>query len=259
MPAAGLEPGQPDLLQPPRRLPVRRRRSRPGRRAQPHRRCALSHLLAASLPERMLTGGAAFAAPTSASPGGNLLTDESKKPARRKGAAERRRRYSVAGDGLILALTEGMNEAADDAGDIEAGQRPASTGRRASLVAFSADTQVREPPLGRSSSLEHIVDSAGKTRHAPFSHRILVAAAQSSESNGWCLAAVQRRRGAHRAAARRSSWARWPKERRARRTRTSTPPRDAAAPAARLPDPRRRTLNGRHGSRGEPRRAPPSR
>ena len=117
-----------------------------------------------------------LAAPTSASPGGNLLTDESKKPARRKGAAERRRRYSVAGDGLILALTEGMNEAADDAGDIEAGQRPASTGRRASLVAFSADTQVREPPLGRSSSLEHIVDSAGKTRHAPFSHRILVAA-----------------------------------------------------------------------------------
>ena len=113
-----------------------------------------------------------LAAPTSASPGGNLLTDESKKPARRKGAAERRRRYSVAGDGLILALTEGMNEAADDAGDIEAGQRPASTGRRASLVAFSADTQVREPPLGRSSSLEHIVDSAGKTRHAPFSHRI---------------------------------------------------------------------------------------
>ena len=107
-----------------------------------------------------------LAAPTSASPGGNLVTDEPKKTARRRGAAERRRRYSVAGDGLILALTEGMNEAADDAGDIEAGQRPASTGRRASLVAFSADTQVRAPSLGRTSSLDHIADSAGKTRHA---------------------------------------------------------------------------------------------
>ena len=115
----------------------------------------------------MLTGGAVLAAPTSASPGGNLVTDEPKKTARRRGAAERRRRYSVAGDGLILALTEGMNEAADDAGaDIEAGQRPASTGRRASLVAFSADTQVRAPSLGRTSSLDHIADSAGKTRHA---------------------------------------------------------------------------------------------
>lgn len=41
VPAAGLEPGQPDLLQPPRRLPVRRHRSRLGRRAQPQRRCAL--------------------------------------------------------------------------------------------------------------------------------------------------------------------------------------------------------------------------
>ena len=143
----------------------------------------------------MLTGGAVLAAPTSASPGGNLVTDEPKKTARRRGAAERRRRYSVAGDGLILALTEGMNEAADDAGaDIEAGQRPASTGRRASLVAFSADTQVRAPSLGRTSSLDHIADSAGKTRHAhrhfACTDRVLVVAALNPTVGVWqCNAA----------------------------------------------------------------------